>query len=218
MKRSSMQAIVLLTSVLWGAPSVFAGFFIIPFDATVFLKPVGGEAGAVTEFGFLTSTGDRLPLFEGLPNMPDPNTEIALGFFSAGTGLDFYESTVFGGTFLAFSNAQDQASLVAFTDTDNSLGMGGSVIERTSPKTWLFHLDDAASFLFDDDDNDVLIQLRLQSVPEPGGIILFAVGILITLATFCFGPKAQGRKTRIALAARSHLPGAQRGPRYLRAT
>jgi hypothetical protein len=161
-----------------------AAFFTVPADGLVFLRPVGGDAGAVTEFGLLTPTGTQLPLFRGLPATPMPAGEVSLGFFAAGTGLDFYQTTTFGGTSTAFSTGTDLASLRAFTDTDNSLGMGGSVITPTGPNTWLFRLDNARSFLFDDDDNDVLIELRLQAqgppaaVPEPAGLLLFGAGAL----------------------------------------
>jgi len=30
----------------------------------------------------------------------------------------------------------DQASLASFTDIDNSLAMGGSIIQQTGPDTW----------------------------------------------------------------------------------
>jgi uncharacterized protein (TIGR03437 family) len=71
--------------------------------------------------------------------------------------------TTFGTSAYAFSNGSDSASQVVFRDTNNSLGMGGSIIEQTSANTWLLHLDDARSSQFDDDDNDVLIALRLDS-------------------------------------------------------
>jgi hypothetical protein len=166
MTRALVPAIA-LALILSAAPAS-ADFFTVPVDGTVFLKPVGGEAAGVTVFGFVTSLGDLVALFSGLPNMPSPNAEVELGFFSAGTEIDFFQSTDFGGTFLARSDSSDPSSIVAFSDPDNSLGFGGAVIEQTGVETWVFHLDDAASAGLDDDDNDVLIQLRVQStVPEP---------------------------------------------------
>ena len=203
MKRPSTLAIVLLTIALCGAPAATAGFFVLPYDAEVFLQPAGGEAAATTEFGYLTPTGNLVPLFEGLPNMPNPDHAVDLGFFTGGTGLDFYEKTEFGGmTYFAYSNAHDQASLVAFTDIDNSLGMGGSVIQQTGTSTWLFHLDDAASYLFDDDDNDVHIQLQLQVgfVPEPEGLPLLSIGIVTLLAHNRIRHKTRRKVTRSASA------------------
>jgi hypothetical protein len=49
-------------------------------------------------------------------------------------------------------------------DLDDSLGWGGSVVQQTSPTTWTLHLDDALSYLVDDNDSDVLIQVRLAPV------------------------------------------------------
>src|SRR5262249_46124743 len=74
-----------------------------------------------------------------------------------------YLRTEFGGVYWAFSvDAVTDASRYAFMDLDNSLGFGGSIIEQTGPATWLLHMEDAASFLYDDDDDDVLVQLRLE--------------------------------------------------------
>lgn len=44
-----------------------------------------------------------------------------------------------------------------------------------SSTTWLIHLDDALSYLYDDDDNDVLVQVRVApssppSAQKPGGV------------------------------------------------
>jgi hypothetical protein len=123
----------------------------------------------------------------GLPNNPNPKGEIPVGFFSSGATIHFGEFTVFNGqTGFAFSNETDRASIVAFTDVDNSLGMGGSIIQRTGPETWLLHLDDALSYQFDDDDNDVLMQLRVVPVPEPRTSLFLISGILVIVG---FGTK-----------------------------
>jgi len=57
-----------------------------------------------------------------------------------------------------------RAPVVAFSDVDNSLGMGGKILQKISPTIWLLHLDDAMSYLVDDDENDVLMQIRI--VPQ----------------------------------------------------
>src|ERR1019366_2770532 len=143
-------------------------FFTVPYDATFYLSPLGGGAAATNEFGLGTSQTNAVPIFTGLPYHPTPPGEVAIGLVTAGTSLDFYEKTDWGGTFWAFSiDTVSAASRCAFLDLDNSLGFGGSVVEHTGPTTWTLHLDDAASFMVDDNDADVLIQIRLAPIPEP---------------------------------------------------
>jgi hypothetical protein len=159
---AAVLATLLFCSHAW------ADFFVVEYHALVYLKPAGGSAGAITEFGMGTSMENRVPLFRGLPNSPDPDQEIFVGLVRAGTVLHFYQKTEWNSaTHWAFSNGDDEASLIAFYDGDNSLGYGGSAVERTGRNTWLFHLDDAASLLHDDDDNDVLIQIRLVPLRLP---------------------------------------------------
>jgi hypothetical protein len=158
--------------------------FVMPITGDLFLQQMGGEAGGVTSFGLGTSPSNFIPFYTGLPNNPNPTGEVLVGIFNSGTTIHFGEFTVFGSlSGFAFSNGTDQASIVAFTDVDNSLGMGGSIIQRTGPQTWLLHLDDAVSYLFDDDDNDVLMQLRVAPVPEPRTLLSFLSGIFV-LACF----------------------------------
>lgn len=137
--------------------------FTVPANGRLFLQPMGGEASADTEFGIVTSSGKRIPFFTGLPNNPNPNTSVSAGLVTTNDEVHFYElTTFFNSTQFAFSDGTDFPSLEAFSDRDNSLGMGGCIIEQTGPLTWLLHLDDA--FSSDDDDNDVLIQIRLEPV------------------------------------------------------
>ena len=74
----------------------------------------------------------------------------------AGDMLHFSLKT--GATY-ALSTQSDSMSREVFTDWDNSLGYGGWIVEATGPNTWLLHCDCAISS--DDDDNDALVQLRL---------------------------------------------------------
>ncbi len=135
--------------------------FTVPVNGRLFLQPMGGEASADTEFGIVASSGKRIPFFTGLPNNPHPNTSVSAGLFTTSDEVHFYElTTFFNSTQFAFSDGTDFPSLEAFSDRDNSLGMGGCIIEQTGPLTWLLHLDDA--FSSDDDDNDVLIQIHLE--------------------------------------------------------
>src|SRR5262249_36960736 len=132
-------------------------------DATLYVAPMGGGAGATSDFGLGTSQADAIPLLHGLPNYPNPSGEIQVGSVARGSALNFYLRTEFGAEYWAFSaDTITDASRYAFMDLDNSLGLGGSIIEQTGPATWLLHMDDAASYLYDDDDDDVLVQLRFE--------------------------------------------------------
>jgi hypothetical protein len=167
-----------------GLVSPAMAYFSVPQDGRMFVSPAGGSAGADSEFGRLTDTNTEIPLLFDLPS-PGPTPEVEIGFFSAGTELDFYMRSVFGGTFFASSKLNDVSSNTTFLDANNSLGLGGSTIEQLTPLTWRLHLDDAASFLFDDDDDDVLLDLRLEpadtdsgAVPEPRESLLAGLGLL----------------------------------------
>jgi tetratricopeptide (TPR) repeat protein len=141
-------------------------FFIVPYDAMLSLTPMGGSAGAPTEFGLGTSQDRHATIFTGLPNNPEPNREVKVGFVAAGSELHFYLKMEWDGVHWAFSHdTKSEAARVAFQDRDNSLGRDGSAIEKTSPTTWLLHLDDVG--IPDDDDDDILIQIRLVPAKPP---------------------------------------------------
>jgi len=170
--------------------------FVMPVTGELFLQQMGGEAAAVTSFGLGTSPSNFVPLYVDLPNSPQPTGEVLAGIFTSGTTIHFGESTVFGSlSGFAFSNGTDQASIVAFTDVDDSLGMGGSIIQRTGPETWLLHLDDAESYRIDDDDNDILMQLRVASVPEPATAL--CLSIILVLACFRTKIEVLARRRRV---------------------
>jgi hypothetical protein len=167
-------------------------FYRVPYDAILYVSHLQSGAGAVTEFGLGTSSNNAVPIFTGLPNNPLPANEVQIGFVPQGTDLNFYEWTVWGDqTGWAFSyDTTSPASRCAFMDTDNSLGLGGSIIVQTSPTTWTLHLDDAMSYQVDDNDADVLIQLRLGQVPEPSSVAILMAGGLTFLCV------AASRKNR----------------------
>lgn len=136
--------------------------FVMPFNGRLYLLQEGGSASASTDFGLGTSPTNFAQYYGGLPNNPNPVGEVMVGYFTAGTVINFGMFTVFGNqSGWAFSTGTDEGSIVAFTDIDDSLGMGGSITQQTSSTTWLLHLDDALSYLYDDDDNDVLMQIRV---------------------------------------------------------
>jgi hypothetical protein len=151
--------------------------FILPYDANVTLTPSGGTASAVSDFGLGTSQANATVLFSNLPN----HSTVAganIGFYPAGSSLDVYEKTLWGGTtYWAFSSdTVTSASRTAFMDLDNSLGFGGSVYEKISNTQYMMHLDDAASYTVDDNDHDVLMAITLTPVPEPGSLLALAAG------------------------------------------
>jgi len=144
-----------------------AEVFIAPTTGTLYLSCIGGSAGAVSQFGTGTSIGTFIPYLSSLPQSC-PTNEVSIGTVTAGQSVPFGIHTVWQGQdYYAFSTGTDQASVIAFSDTHNSLGMGGKIIQQTGTNTWVMHLDDAASYLVDDNDSDILIQVRL--VPSSGG-------------------------------------------------
>ena len=142
--------------------SVIPPVFVMPYNGTLYLLQEGGSASATTEFGLGTSPTNFVPYYTGLPGNPNPVGEVLVGNFTAGTVINFGMYTTWGTeSGWAFSTGTDEASIVAFSDPDDNLGMGGSITQQTSSTTWLLHLDDALSYLVDDDDNDVLMQIRV---------------------------------------------------------
>jgi uncharacterized protein (TIGR03437 family) len=155
---------LILGLLLVGAASnARAQGFVAPRGGALFLQAIGGSAGGASKFGLGTGPGNFTPLLSGLSSNPTPTGEVFAGFVSAGQTVPFGIYTVFGTSSYAFSSGTDAASRGAFWDIDNSLGMGGSIIEQTGANTWLLHLDDALSHQIDDDDNDILIAIRLES-------------------------------------------------------
>jgi len=119
-----------------------------------------------------------------------PSRIVNMGYFPAGSGLDFYNLSNYSGTHWAFSSNLDSeptpSDLVVFRDTDNSLGYGGTVIETISVDNWILHLDCAASICCDDDDNEMIIRVRVGNVdngenpiPEPSTVLLLMLGLMI---------------------------------------
>jgi hypothetical protein len=160
-----------------GVPNGSQGF-VVPSNGNLYVKCVGGGAGAISEFGTGISQFSFRSLLSGLPRSC-PTEEILVGPVRAGQRMQFGISTAWNNqTYWAFSNATDQGSLVAFTDVCNDLRQGGSAIQRTGVNTWLMHLNDAAHYTISQcEANNLVIQLRLETAtpgiprtnPEPGG-------------------------------------------------
>lgn len=148
------------------------GVFVAPSSGTLYLKCVGGSAAATSQFGIGSSPSAFVSYLSSLPQSC-PTTEISAGNVTAQQIVPFGIETSWGGqTYWAFSTGTDQGSIVSFTDMNNSLGMGGSVIQSTGTNTWVLHLNDAAHYtLSTSEANNILIQVRLQptaaSPPAP---------------------------------------------------
>ncbi|HEY4359524.1 MAG TPA: hypothetical protein VGN17_01075 [Bryobacteraceae bacterium] len=171
-----MRNLILALIVIGGAAR--AESFVALYSGKLYLKCVGGAAAATSQFGLGTSTANFVPLLNGLPGAC-PTAEVFAANVSAGQAVQFGIYTSFSGqNYYAFSAGTDRGSIVAFSDTDGSLGMGGKIIQQTGPTTWVMHLDDAASYLIDDNDSDILMQIRLEASPSPTPSILpqFAFG------------------------------------------
>ncbi len=143
-------------------PAYHPDFFVIPYNATLYLAPVRGYRGDSTEFGIVTSQGDFLTIFTGLPGRPNPPGEVGVGPVDRGSKLRIYLKK--NGSWVFSDATSSEPSSESFWDRDNSLGGNGSIIERTGEATWVLHLDDIGST--DDDDKDILIQVRLGRVED----------------------------------------------------
>jgi hypothetical protein len=158
---------MLVLLAMSAAETAHAEVFIAPYSGNLYMKCTGGDSPAPTQFGTGTSTANFTAFLNGIPGSC-PTAEVLIGSMTAGQAVPFAMKTTWNGqSYWAFSTATDQPSIVAFSDPDNSLKMGGRIIQQTGTNTWLMHLDDAASYLGDDDDNDILIQLRMDTTAAP---------------------------------------------------
>lgn len=141
------------------AYSLAAESFVMPLSGTLYIEVIRDD-GAEWTFGVGTSEQDYREVVRNTPSLP--SGEVVLGAFAAGETVHFGMWTRFGNVAAwAFSNRNDDPSRVVFQDSQNRLGLGGNVIEQTSIRSWTLHLDNAASYLYDDDNNDVVIRMRL---------------------------------------------------------
>lgn len=148
---------------------VRAESFVAPQAGTLYVKCVGGKAGAVSQFGTGTAASNFTPLLGSLPQSC-PTAEVSAGHVSAGQKVPFGIHTVWQGMdYFAFSTANDQPSVVAFSDVYGTLQMGGKIIQPSGENTWIMHLSDAAHYTvaLDMADN-IVLQIRLVAdEPQP---------------------------------------------------
>lgn len=167
--------------------------FVAPVSGTLYISCVGGSAGAVSQFGTGTSSANFVPYLSSLPESC-PTAQVSLGAVTAGQTVPFGIETQWGGqTYWAFSTGTDEASIVSFTDVNNSLGMGGNIIQQTGTNTWVMHLNDAAHYTISQDEaNNILIQLQIssstQTTAPTGGV--FVAPTTGTLYLQCVGGSA----------------------------
>jgi hypothetical protein len=154
----------LLFAVFWWLPSdAAAESFVMPKTGTLLVEVIRDD-GAEWTFGVGSSEADFREVIRNTPALPVG--EVELGSFPAGETIHFGVWTRFGGVEeWAFSNRNDPPSRVVFQDGGNLLGLGGNVIEQILPDVWILHLDNAASVPFDDDNDDIVIRMRLVRPP-----------------------------------------------------
>lgn len=140
-----------------------------PTSGTLYLKCVGGSAGAISQFGIGASPSTFVSYLSALPRAC-PTTEVAAESVRAGQTVPFGIQTWWSGqSYWAFSTSTDPGSLVSFTDMDNSLGWGGSVLQTMGTNIWVLHLNDAAHYtLGSEEANNILVQIRLEPSGPPG--------------------------------------------------
>jgi uncharacterized protein (TIGR03437 family) len=172
-----------------------AEVFIAPVSGTLYISCVGGSAGASSQFGTGTSIGTFTPYLFSLPQSC-PTSEVSIGTVNAGQQVPFGIHTVWGGQdYYAFSTSTDEASYVAFTDTNDSLGLGGKVTVPTGTNTWVMHLNDAAHYTISTAEaNNILIQLRI-GASGPGSSSVQTGGLFVapssgTIYLKCVGGSA----------------------------
>ncbi len=147
--------------------------FVAPYSGNLYAQCVGGSAGATSQLWIGVSLTNFSPYLTGLP-ASCPTAEVEVGTVTAGQTVQFGLSTVWNGkVYWASSSGTDQASIVAFTDVCNSLGMGGNIFQQTSATTWVMHLNDAAHYTLSQcEANNILVQLRLAASPPAFGVVL----------------------------------------------
>jgi hypothetical protein len=141
-----------------------AAEFKFPDQVDIYVKSLGGGAGANSEFGLGTTSENFVTVLSGLPNNPSTNSEVFLGSFNPDQPIPLAVLTNWNGqSFFATIGSTDMASQIVFSDLDNSLGFGGNTFELLDTNIFLAHLDDAASFTV----VDILAAVKRTAIPKP---------------------------------------------------
>jgi hypothetical protein len=138
--------------------------FNMPIAGTLYVQAITAKTGTSWKFGIGTTEVNCKIALSSLPDTTAPSGEVVLGKYAAGDVVRFclwseYDSR----KEWAFSDlGNDPASVVAFWDTGNTLHQGGKIITQSGPNTWILHLDNAVSYLYDDSNDDIVLQLSVR--------------------------------------------------------
>jgi len=136
---------------------------VVPYDCVLYVKATGGSASAKSTLGTGAQAGEFKAVITGLPHNPAPRKEVKLGAFLAGDSVPLAIRTEWGGkTYFAFAKGMDKGSRHTFGDPDKNAEGKGILRPLKRPGVWSLSLDDAASFLIDDDDGDIVLEIRLK--------------------------------------------------------
>jgi hypothetical protein len=162
--------ILLFAALLVISPTVAAAALITTTTSGDLVIEAGGGLGGGSDQEFGLDVADSL-IYVFTMHLPGatnvtPSPIVNMGYVEAGTGLDFYNYSSWGGGYQAYSKnigtpAETASDRATFLDTDFSLGLGGSIVEVVADNHWILHMDDAASFMVDDDDNELVITVRI---------------------------------------------------------
>ncbi|MEZ5325559.1 MAG: hypothetical protein R3F19_10900 [Verrucomicrobiales bacterium] len=164
-----------MTHTVFGGEDIMARAFtksgiVAPFDCTVYLRGSGGSASATSHMGLGTTNTDFRAILLDLPriSLTGEDDAVEVGRFSMGDPIPLAIVTSWTGRqHYAFVAGGDQASRGAFYDVDGSSGKEGEHGVETIDDHFLLHLDDAASYTFDDNDQDILIEIWFEPNSRP---------------------------------------------------
>jgi uncharacterized protein (TIGR03437 family) len=144
--------------------------FVAPYHGKLYIQCARASSAATSQFGLGTSPKDFVPYLT-LPSSC-PSAEVLVGTVEAGQVVHFAISTSLGGqNYWAFSGSTDPGSVVAFTDTCNSLGLCNNTVRQSTDNTWLMYLNDAAQYRTGPcATKNILIVLRLAPPDATSGI------------------------------------------------